>query len=113
MSYSCDGCRADITGLHFQCTVRKNFDMCEKCFNTMPQPYPMKTVKSQPYPAAPATAPQVAHPAVHDVHCNGCRSNPVVGKIIYNSVDYSNSNAKIQVQDSDKQITSIIVQSRL
>ena len=43
--YICDGCNANpIVGIRYRCTVRPNFDLCEKC-EQRPQPYPMIKIR--------------------------------------------------------------------
>jgi hypothetical protein len=104
MSTRCDGCQCVIYGLYFQCDVRKDYDLCEKCFNSMPQAYPMKKafesatppiviseenitqahlVSTQPYTVATQIVPEgISQPVVpvsHNANCDGCQMRPLVG----------------------------------
>jgi hypothetical protein len=57
----CDGCgMKPIVGVRFKCTVRDNFDLCERCERSVPQPYPMIKVYS------PRQTPDLVVVAVRD-----------------------------------------------
>lgn len=45
-TFVCDGCNADpIIGIRYKCTVRPNYDLCEKCEARIQPPYPMLKIR--------------------------------------------------------------------
>lgn len=45
-NYVCDGCNADpIVGIRYKCSVRPDYDLCEKCEAKMDTPYPMIKIR--------------------------------------------------------------------
>ena len=46
VGYTCDGCGASpITGIRYRCSVRPNYDLCEKCEATIEAPHPMIKIR--------------------------------------------------------------------
>ena len=44
--FTCDGCNCQpIVGVRYKCTVRPDFDLCERCEAALDQPYPMMKIK--------------------------------------------------------------------
>jgi ribosomal protein S14 len=107
MSFICDGCRYTISlGEHFRCTVRNDFDLCRNCFDTWPQPYPMKpmcycdgcynTITGERFHCTirdnfdlcrvcfdtmpqPYPLKMVLASAVHFANCDDCQMSPITG----------------------------------
>jgi hypothetical protein len=51
--YTCAGCKATpITGIRYRCSVRPDYDLCEKCESAMDVPHPMIKIRE------PKHAPQ-------------------------------------------------------
>lgn len=66
----CDGCGIKpIVGARYKCTVRNDFDLCEKCEATKPQPFPMMKI------AVPRSAHSGRCPRSFDRGC-GMRRGP-------------------------------------
>lgn len=70
--YTCDGCNTHpIVGIRYKCSKRHDYDLCEKCEQTMDVPYPMIKIR-QPaampnevrceYQSPEKAAPQVPQP---------------------------------------------------
>ena len=47
-TFSCSGCSIDpIVGIRYQCTVRKDYNLCERCEDELqPQPYPLIKIRN-------------------------------------------------------------------
>lgn len=45
--YTCDGCSCNpIVGIRYKCSKRHDYDLCEKCEQTVDQPYPMIKIRA-------------------------------------------------------------------
>jgi len=45
---TCDQCGVSpIVGIRYKCTVRDNFDLCERCERSMEQPYPLIKIRCE------------------------------------------------------------------
>jgi hypothetical protein len=66
----CDGCNADpIIGIRYKCTVRPEYDLCEKCESRIQPPYPMLKIRHPSkapahFIAQYANMPQMGQPVI-------------------------------------------------